>query len=110
MSKVINIKAGDFEKNVLKGDGPVLVDFWADWCMPCKMMAPVLDQLSVEFEGKLVIAKVNIEEPENLELAQQYQIMSIPNMKLFNKGKMMAELVGLRSREQLKGELGEYLK
>jgi thioredoxin 1 len=110
MSKVINVKAGDFEKAVLKADKPVLVDFWADWCMPCKMMAPILDQLSEALGERLAIVKVDTEEPENLALAQQYRIMSIPNMKLFSKGNVVAEFIGLRSKEQLKRELENYLK
>jgi thioredoxin 1 len=105
MSKALELTGETFEKEVLKSDIPVLVDFWAPWCSPCKMMAPALDELSGELAGKIKIAKLDVENPSNQDLAQQYQIMSIPNMKLFKDGKVVKEFIGLRPKDALKEEL-----
>ena len=105
MSKTIEITSQNFEKEVLQSDIPVLVDFWAPWCQPCLMMAPALDDLSEELEGKIKIGKMNTEIPEHQNLAIQYQIQSIPNMKLFKGGKVIKEFIGLRPKETLKAEL-----
>ncbi|MDX9970849.1 MAG: thioredoxin [Candidatus Gracilibacteria bacterium] len=99
------IKGNDFQNEVLKSEIPVLVDFYAPWCMPCKMMAPILDELSGEMEGEVKILKVNTEEPENMLLSMTYQIQSIPNMKLFKNGEMIKDFVGMRSKDQLKEEI-----
>lgn len=109
-SKVLNLTgSNEFEKEVIKSDKPVLVDFWAPWCMPCQMMAPILDQLSEELGEKLIIAKIDTENPDNQELAIQYQIQSIPNMKLFKNGKVVQEFIGLRPADTFKKELEKYL-
>jgi thioredoxin 1 len=105
MSKALEVNKNDFKAEVLESDIPVLVDFWAPWCMPCQMMAPVLDELSGEMEGKVKIAKVNTEDGENQGLAIEYQIQSIPNMKLFKGGKIIGEFIGLRNKETLKSEI-----
>ncbi|MCD6149763.1 thioredoxin [bacterium] len=105
MAKTIEITSQNFEKEVLQSDIPVLVDFWAPWCQPCLMMAPALEELSEEMEGKLKIGKLNTEIPEHQALAMQYQVQSIPNMKLFNGGNMIKEFIGLRPKENLKAEL-----
>lgn len=109
MSKVQEVTKENFENEVLKNQTPVLVDFWAPWCMPCRMMAPILDELAEDMGDKIKIAKVNTEEGANQDLALEYQIQSIPNMKLFKEGKVVAELVGLRNKETLKGDLAAYL-
>jgi thioredoxin 1 len=109
MSKVLEISKDNFQAEVLESDIPVLVDFWAPWCMPCLMMAPVLDELADNMEGKLKIAKINTEEGENKNLAVEYQIQSIPNMKLFKDGKVVKEFIGLRNKETLKTELEESI-
>ena len=109
MSNVLEVKKDTFASEVLNSDLPILVDFWAPWCMPCKMMAPILDELSVDLAGKMKIAKVNTEDGSNQDLAMEYQIQSIPNMKLFKDGKIIAEFVGLRNKESLKGELAAWL-
>jgi len=98
MSKTIKITSDNFEEEVLKSKIPVLVDFWAPWCQPCLMMAPALNELSEELEGKLKIGKLDTEVPENQMLALQYQIQSIPNMKLFKDGKVIKEFIGLRPK------------
>jgi len=109
MSKVLNVNNNDFNKEVLQSDLPVLVDFWAPWCMPCKMMVPILDELSVSMDGKIKVAKVNTEEAENQTLAMEYDIQSIPNMKLFRGGKVVEEFIGLRPLEVIKSELEEII-
>ncbi len=109
MSKALEITKNDFEKEVLQSDLPVLVDFWAPWCMPCRMMAPTLDELSSEMEGKVKIVKVDTENGENQDLALKYQIQSIPNMKLFKDGKVVAEFVGLRNKEDLKADISAFI-
>ncbi len=105
MSKTIEITSQNFEKEVLKSELPILVDFWAPWCQPCLMMAPALEEISEELDGKLKIGKLNTEIPENQMLAFQYQIQSIPNMKLFKDGKVVKEFIGLRPKEVLLSEL-----
>ena len=105
MSKTIEITRENFEKEVLKSDLPILVDFWAPWCQPCLMMAPILDQLAEELGDKLKIGKINTEIPEHQSLAIEYQIQSIPNMKLFKNGRIVKEFIGLRMKEAFKSEL-----
>lgn len=109
MSKAIDIKKDNFESEVLKSETPVLVDFWATWCMPCQMMSPILDELAVDMDGKVKIVKVNTEDPDNQELAAQYEIQSIPNMKLFRGGEIINEFVGMKSKEALKEEIEKSL-
>jgi thioredoxin 1 len=109
MSKVLNVNNSDFEKEVLQSDLPVLVDFWAPWCGPCRMMAPTLDELSILMAGKLKVAKVNTEETENQGLAMEYNIQSIPNMKLFKDGKVIGEFIGLRPLEMIKDEIEKII-
>ncbi len=105
MSKALEVNKSNFAVEVLESATPVLVDFWAPWCMPCQMMAPTLDELAGEMEGKVKIVKVNTEEGENQDLAMQYQIQSIPNMKLFKDGKIIGEFIGLRTKDVLKSEM-----
>lgn len=109
MSKVIELTSENFKSEVLDSELPVLVDFWAPWCMPCKMMAPVLDEMSVELDGKIKIAKVDVENPLNQSLAREYQIQSIPNMKLFKNGLVSKDYVGLRDKEGFISELNSEL-
>lgn len=105
MSKALEVSKSNFKAEVLDSDLPVLVDFWAPWCVPCQMMAPILDELSVELAGKIKIVKVNTEDGDNQDLAIEYQIQSIPNMKLFKGGKIIGEFIGMRNKDSLKGEL-----
>ncbi len=97
----------DFEKDVLASELPVLVDFYADWCGPCKMMAPVVEQIAEKYEGKLKVGKCNIDEEDGL--ARQYRIMSIPTIKIFVKGEVAATIVGLVPAAELETEIAKVL-
>ncbi len=109
MSNAIELKKENFAEEVLKSEQPVLVDFWAPWCTPCRMMAPILDDLAGEMAGKLKIAKLNTEDAGNQDLAIEYQIQSIPNMKLFKGGQVIADFIGLRDKESLRNDLEAHL-
>ena len=106
MSNPINVVGQEnFKKEVLNSELPVLVDFWAPWCGPCQMMIPVLEDLAKNFEGKLKIVKINTEESENQILAMNYQIQTIPNLKLFKKGEVVKEFIGFIPEEDFEIEL-----
>jgi len=98
--KIIHLTDDSFDKDVLQASAPVLVDFWAEWCGPCKMIAPILDEIATEFEGKLTIAKLNID--ENPNTAPKYGIRGIPTLLLFKGGEVAATKVGALSKGQLK--------
>jgi thioredoxin 1 len=86
----------NFEQEVVNSDVPVLIDFWAEWCMPCRMVAPIIDELAKEYEGKIKVGKINVDE-EN-ELAMKFRIMSIPTIGLFKNGKMVDKIIGARPK------------
>ena len=98
MSNIKNLNAETFE-NEISGTVPVLVDFWAEWCAPCKALAPILDEVSDELAGKIVITKVNLD--ENQDLAMKYSIRSIPTLLLFKNGELLDMQVGLPSKSDL---------
>jgi thioredoxin 1 len=97
-----------FETDVLKSDTPVLVDFWAEWCGPCKMIAPILEEAAGQYEGKLRIAKLNVD--ENAASAAKFNIRSIPTLLLFNKGEVIARKVGAVSQSHLRAFLDGQLR
>ena len=94
-----NVSDGTFDQDVLKSDQPVLVDYWAAWCGPCKMIAPILEEIASEYAGKLTIAKVNVD--ENQETAAKFGIRGIPTLMLFKNGQVSATKVGALSKSQL---------
>ena len=98
MSNIKNLNAETFE-NEISGNVPVLVDFWAEWCAPCKALAPILDDVSDELAGKIVVTKVNLD--ENQDLAMKYSIRSIPTLLLFKNGELLDMQVGLPSKSDL---------
>lgn len=95
----IHVTEAEFEEVVLGSDLPVLVDFWAPWCNPCKMLGPVIDEIADEVDGKALVCKVNIDEDQNL--AQEYRVMSIPTLLYFKDGKVVNQMVGVRPKEEL---------
>ena len=98
--KIDHLSDNSFDTDVLKAEGPILVDFWAEWCGPCKMIAPILDEIATEYEGKLTIAKLNID--ENPATAPKFGIRGIPTLLLFKNGAVAATKVGALSKTQLK--------
>ena len=103
----LHVDEKNFEAEVLKSSLPVLVDFWAEWCGPCKMIAPVIDQLSVELQGKMKIAKVNVD--ESSPLAGQFNVMSIPTLLIFKGGKPVDQIVGAMPKDKLLIKLNPHL-
>ncbi|PID31911.1 thioredoxin [Candidatus Saccharibacteria bacterium] len=110
MAEITITTKDEFEEKVINSDQPVLVDFWAQWCPPCRMMSPVLAKIAEDMEGKVVIAKINVEESrDNAEMAAKYGVQGIPNMQIFKKGKVVQELVGLQSEQFVRAELEKLL-
>ena len=104
---IVHITSENFEKEILQSDQPVLVDSWAEWCGPCKMIAPILDQIAEEYKDRLQIAKLDVEENQNI--AMQFGVRSIPTLILFKGGVVDAQHVGMLSKEQLSQLLDEKL-
>lgn len=96
---IVNTNDANFEADVLQADGPVLVDYWAPWCGPCKMMAPILDELSGTYQGKVKIVKIDVE--ANPAVARKFGIRNIPTLTLFNSGNIVESKVGSMSKSQL---------
>jgi len=97
--QIVFTSDANFDNDVLKSSVPVLVDYWAEWCGPCKMIAPILDEIAGDYQGKLKIAKVNVD--ENQQVTQKYGIRSIPTLMIFKDGNVQAQKVGAMSKSQL---------
>ena len=97
----------NFQKEVLEEEIPVLVDFYADWCPPCRVLAPIISSLAEEFEGKIKVGKLNVD--ENPQTASKYQIMSIPTLMIFKEGEVVERVVGVRPKEALKERIKHFL-
>ena len=108
MNEPIHVTDAAFEKTVIKSSIPVIVDFWAPWCGPCKMVAPILDKLAKDYEGKLIIAKVNTD--ENQEWAGRYGVQGIPTMLFFAEGKILHRQVGAVPEGILREEIDQLLE
>ena len=97
---VLKITGDNFQEEVLKSNKPVLIDFYADWCGPCRMMAPIIDQIAEEMSDKIKVGKVNVD--ENQELAMEYGVMSIPTIVIIENGEVKNTLVGVRDKNEIK--------
>ena len=107
MSKPVSISDDNFEQIVIKSEKPVLLDFWATWCRPCQMVAPIVDQLADEYSGRVSFVKMDVD--QNPKTPSRYNVMSIPTILIFKKGKPVSHIVGLRPKEELKRMLDSAL-
>ena len=107
MSAEVNVTAENFEKEVLQADVPVLADFWAEWCMPCKMIAPALEEIAEEYKGRLKVAKVDVDSQP--DLAQRFNVVSIPTLLLFKNGDVANQHVGAGSKSMLLGIFKDHV-
>lgn len=102
-ANILTVTGANFDASVLKSKVPVLVDFWAEWCGPCRMLAPLLDELAGEYDGKASIGKVNVDNEQDLSV--QFGISGIPALLIFKDGEVVAQMVGMRSKKDLKAAI-----
>lgn len=107
MGTALQFNEQNFQAEVLKASGPVLVDFWAEWCGPCKQLSPIIDQLAVELNGKMKIGKVNVD--DSPDLAGQFNVMSIPTLLVFKNGEAVDQIVGAMPKDRLLAKLTPHL-
>ena len=103
---MLEISSANFETEVVKSEKPVLIDFWADWCAPCKIIAPVVEELAKEFEGKVKVAKSNVD--QSPELATELSVLNIPTLILFKGGKEVSRIIGVNSKEAIKAKIKTF--
>ena len=108
MSTAKDVTDASFQADVLDSDKLVLVDFWAEWCGPCRAVSPILDQIAAEHSDKIQLVKVNVD--DNMEIAAKYQITSIPAMKLFKGGEVVKSVIGAKLKPALEADFAEWLK
>jgi len=104
----IEVNDQNFNEEVLECATPVLVDFWAEWCMPCRMVAPAVEEIAREYDGKIKVCKLNVDEARNT--AMHYQIMSIPTLAVFKGGKIVEETIGAAPKEQIEQMFKKYIE
>jgi len=105
--KVIQVNEGNFEDQVIKGKGLILVDFWAEWCGPCRMVAPILEDLAVEYEGQATVTKLNVD--ENQRIAARFGIRSIPTVLFFKDGSQVEQVIGAQPKSAFKAKIQQHL-
>ncbi|KKR76285.1 MAG: lpbca thioredoxin [Candidatus Levybacteria bacterium GW2011_GWA2_40_8] len=103
----VNFKDSDFEAEVLKSEVPVVVDFWAQWCAPCRIVSPIIEELAKDYEGKVKVGKLNVD--ENPQVSQTYNVMSIPSIIIFKEGQPVKILIGAQAKENFKRAIDEVL-
>lgn len=107
MSDILYVNDAEFEQNVLNAEQPVLLDFWAEWCGPCRAIAPILEELATEFDGKVIIAKMNVD--DNQQVPAQFGIRSIPTLMLFKNGEAVETMVGALPKAQFVDVLNQHV-
>jgi thioredoxin 1 len=104
----VDVTDATFEDDVLRADRPVIVDFWAEWCMPCRLVAPVLEEIAKEQAGRLIVAKLNVD--DNPATAETYQVRSIPLMGVFSGGELVKSILGARPKPAIMDQLAEFIR
>ena len=107
MASTYTISDATFDEEIASATEPVIVDFWAEWCGPCKMIAPVLEEIAADYEGRVKVAKLNVD--DNPDIARRFDVMSIPTLIVFQDGKPAKRMVGAKGKGQLLQELADYL-
>ena len=110
MDNILNVDKNNFSEEVLNSSLPVLVDFWASWCTSCKMMAPILEEISMEMKDKIKMVKIDAGNPANQELVTKYEIQNLPGIKLVKNNQVIGEFFGIHSKDSLIKGIDEYLK
>ena len=105
--KIVTVSDAEFESSVLQGDKPALIDFWAEWCQPCKMLAPTVEEIAGEYDGKVLVGKLNVD--DNPATATKYGIRGIPTLLLFKGGQVVQQLVGVKSKAEIKKIIDENI-
>ncbi len=104
---ILEVNANSFEQEIIKSDLPVIVDLWAPWCGPCKALHPVIESVATDYDGKVKVVKVNIDESPTI--ASEYQVMSIPTLLFFKDGKVQSQIIGLVDKEKIESKLNNLL-